>query len=168
MATVLILKYEGIEPVSVNDMYTPINASKKNVRFVKKVSSRLLNEFKRGMDLSSINFLDQINEFKNKLQQNNLNFFDMTIYVGFPYYDMYYKQKKLADDIRPHDVSNYVKAIEDYLFTLLEVDDKYNVRVTAEKYMSDSEDWEFYVILKNEKELLKGSNIKQLISNYTK
>ena len=49
---------------------------------------------------------------------------------------MYFYKRK-ADDLRPHDTSNFIKAVEDQISKLLGVDDKYDIQVSAVKCYSD-------------------------------
>lgn len=144
----LKLKFDNIEPVDVNDMYIPtVSAPDSNGKrhgFLR--SSYELMAFQDKFDAM---LRDHESEIKSFIEQCRSEYeylgFKVTLLVGMPREAYFYKRK--TDDLRPHDASNYPKAIEDRLSVFTGIDDKYNVEMKAVKYCSDSNTWGFSLIM---------------------
>lgn len=137
--------YPNDKIVSTNDMYIPISKGYNTRRAYYKRSNELLdyqsylyNYITQNYTDKIVSFIDSIKDFKNLG-------FKVYIYIGMP--DMYYKQKSRSHDLRPYDLSNYLKSTEDIIALRLGIDDKYNMELFPIKYRSNEESWRTTVVM---------------------
>lgn len=157
-SNILAMTFCPCAPVSTNDMYIPVSKGK-NTRRAYYMKSNELKSYQEFL------FKEMTNKYQSKIVeflQNVISFddslsfgFDVKFLIGMN--DMNYKRKSIQNDIRPYDVSNYIKSTEDILATRLGIDDKYNMKVSAFKYKSDEESWRVTIIVKE----LKHSTCNQ-------
>lgn len=144
---ILAMTFFPSSPVSTNDMYIPVSKGK-NTRRGYYLKSSALKEyqetlFKEITDIYQdkiIRFLDYCNSNYDRLG------FNVELFIGIN--DLNYKQKSIQHDLRPYDASNYIKSTEDIIASRLEIDDKYNMRVSVLKYKSSEDSWRTTVIIK--------------------
>lgn len=137
--------YPNSKIVSTNDMYIPISKGYNTRRAYYKRSNELLDYQSHLYNYITENYSDKIVDFLNNISNRKNLGFKVYIYIGMP--DMYYKQKSKSDDLRPYDLSNYLKSTEDIIATRLGIDDKYNMELFPIKYKSNEECWRTTVIM---------------------
>lgn len=134
----LVMRIDGLYPVSTNDMYIPTRGKGQYGAFLRK--SDTLKDFQ-------INFSRKLQE---KYSQEIARFLELSKakypkYLGFNVHlwvgmnDMFYK--RTPDDLRPYDASNYLKAVEDVISMIFEIDDKYNMHVEVDKFDIEADTW---------------------------
>lgn len=131
--------------VSTNDMYIPISKGYNTRRAYYKRSSQLIDYQSYLFNYITENYSDKIVDFLNVIKDNKNLGFKVYVYIGMP--DMYYKQKSKSNDLRPYDLSNYLKSTEDIIATRLGIDDKYNMELFPIKYKSNEESWRTTVVM---------------------
>lgn len=124
---------DDIKLVSTNDAYIPTYKGKRS--FLRRSNSLL--EFQKTFQEKALEFKEQALAFIEKERQayKNLGIKIFLIFI-LPRDVYFYKRKK--EDIRPQDTSNFIKSVEDQIALLLEVDDKYNLEVSAIKCYEDN------------------------------
>ena len=137
--------YPNSSIVSTNDMYIPISKGYNTRRAYYKRSNQLLDYQSYLYNYITKNYSDKIVDFLNVIKDYKNLGFKIYIYIGMP--DMYYKQKSKSDDLRPYDLSNYLKSTEDIIATRLGIDDKYNMELFPIKYKSNDDYWRTTVIM---------------------
>lgn len=163
----LYLEIKDLYPVDVNDMYRPtVSAADRNGKrhgFLR--SSNELMEFQDEFDERLDSYSDKINKFIEECKESYQYLgFKLLLLIGLPRDSFFYKRK--TDDVRPHDASNYIKAIEDRIAVFTKIDDKYNMESSAIKYCSDSENWGFWIIMEPVNYMdYNETNIKEVYLN---
>lgn len=137
--------YPNNKIVSTNDMYIPISKGYNTRRAYYKRSSELLDYQSYLYNYITENYMDKIVDFMKSIDSYENLGFKIYIYIGMP--DMYYKQKSKSHDLRPYDLSNYLKSTEDIIAMRLGIDDKYNMELFPIKYKSDEEYWRTTIII---------------------
>lgn len=124
---------DDIKLVSTNDAYIPTYKGKRS--FLRRSNSLL--EFQKTFQEKALEFKERALAFIEKERQayKNLGIKIFLIFI-LPRDVYFYKRKK--EDIRPQDTSNFIKSVEDQIALLLEVDDKYNLEVSAIKCYEDN------------------------------
>lgn len=139
---ILEMKFKDLHPVSTNDMYIPIAGRKVEGRSHRRAflhASPQLQEYKEVLFMEMTEFYSvEISEFLMKSKKKFGSHLGFKLNLLFRMPDMYYKQKSKSDDLRPYDVSNYIKSTEDALATRLLLDDKYNMEVKSVKICDKS------------------------------
>ena len=137
--------YPNSKIVSTNDMYIPISKGYNTRRAYYKRSNELLEYQSDLYNRITEEYSDKIVDFMSNISHRKNLGFKVYIFIGMP--DMYYKQKSKSNDLRPYDLSNYLKSTEDIIATRLGIDDKYNMELFPIKYKSDEEFWRTTVIM---------------------
>lgn len=142
----LVMTFYPNYPVSTNDMYIPISKGYNTRRAYYKKSNELITYQEELFKQMTNNYSEQIVRFLDYCNSNykSLGF---RIYFLIGMHDMYYKQKSKSHDLRPYDISNYVKATEDILSNRLERNDKYNMEIHPIKYKSNEDHWRYTIIV---------------------
>lgn len=139
----MIVEFKLINPrlISVNDQYMhPVRKSKSgryvsyvckspDLKEVQQYYSEVLSESIKDEEVQILR--DFINE---NPKGRGLS---LEMHLGMP-----------ESQIYEHDISNFIKAVEDCISTRLKIDDKYNLSVYISKYVLSSEDtgkWEMKV-----------------------
>lgn len=147
----LILRFDELYPISVNDSYIPTSGrlkkgNKRRSAFLRRSPEliKFQDEFTRRLDY----YKEDIEKFvKDCTDEYDYLGLRVSILVGMPRESFYYKQKSISDDLRPLDASNYTKVIEDVFSRYIKIDDKYNVDVRSVKYCDEeASHWGFYII----------------------
>ena len=142
----LEMRFSGIRPTSTNEMYRPAYTAKSHRSYLRKSSE--LVAFQSSCQENVKQYHEDIQEFVEKCKVKYPKYlgFSLKIVIGLPMDCMFYK--KVTDDLRPIDTSNLIKSIEDIVSSAVGIDDKYNMKVSAEKILSSNKkDWEFFVVL---------------------
>lgn len=134
---ILRMSFPDLKLISTNDAYIPTAGSvkvgnRRRSAFLRR--SNELIEFQGEFTRRIVSFYDEeIRNFKEFCQCNfeRLGLI-LKLCIGMP--DMNYKRKSISHDLRPYDVSNYIKAVEDVISRTLGIDDKYNMEVCVMKY----------------------------------
>lgn len=120
---------ENPELVSVNEQYIhPVKKGKSGrytSYFVKSAKLKKMQEFYENTLKEKITDED-IAELKIKLSQHPYTGLELRIFIGMP-----------GNEINDHDVTNYVKALEDCIVKRTGIDDVKDYRVIAEKQISN-------------------------------
>jgi hypothetical protein len=140
------MSFPDLKLVSTNDAYIPTAGSvkaghKRRSAFLRR--SNELIEFQREFIRRIMSFYsEELQKFKDTCSHDFERLgFQLRLAIGMP--DMNYKRKSISYDIRPYDVSNYIKTVEDVISRALEVDDRYNMEVHIMKYKLLDVDEEF-------------------------
>lgn len=137
--------YPNDKIVSTNDMYIPISKGYNTRRAYYKRSNALIEYQSYLYNYITEKYTNKIVDFQNVIKnQENLGFI-VYIYIGMP--DMYYKQKSKSHDLRPYDLSNYLKSTEDIIAMRLGIDDKYNMELFPIKYKSNEDSWRTTIVM---------------------
>ena len=143
MSDRFVMKVSGVGLVSTNDAYRPTYRGRK--LFYRR--SRELIKFQEEFGAKLAEYREPLQVFvsQKKSEMPHLGLILKLILV-FPRDVYFYKRR--PDGLRPHDASNFIKAIEDQVSKALGVDDKYNVQVSAVKcYSEEAEAPEVHIIL---------------------
>lgn len=130
----MIIEFELVNPklISVNEQYMhPVRKSKSG-RYVSYVcKSPYLKEVQSYYtDVLSEKISDEdINNLKLEIKNSEALGIDLQIILGVP-----------KSQIHEHDISNFVKSIEDCISTRLKIDDRYNYKVLATKQININND----------------------------
>lgn len=159
----LAMTFYPSSPVSTNDMYIPVSKGHNTRRAYYMKSGQLKDYQERLFSLMTNLYGEEIMKFLDYCKSFDHLGFDVKIFIGM--HDLNYKQKSIQHDIRPYDVSNYIKSFEDVLASRLEVDDKYNMRVSSCKYKSTEElGWRTTVVIRPiEHSLMTEEYIEELL-----
>lgn len=133
MSDRFVISVKGVPLVSTNDAYIPTYKGKHC--FYRK--SKEMNAFQEAFSAELAKYSEAVGAFVESLRQEHEHLGIKLALVFVMPRDMYYYKRK-ADDLRPHDTSNYIKAAEDQISRLLGIDDKYDIQVSAVKCFSDS------------------------------
>ena len=137
--------YPNSKIVSTNDMYIPISKGYNTRRAYYKRSNELIDYQSYLYNYLTENYSDKIVNFCDYCKNCNNLGFKIYIYIGMP--NMYYKQKNRSHDLRPYDLSNYLKSTEDIIAMRLGIDDKYNMELFPIKYKSNEDYWRTTVVM---------------------
>lgn len=129
----LVLQFDKMYPISVNDMYIPTSRGKTGRGAFLRKSGDLIN-FQNMISIRLDDYVEEIDEFLAKCQANYEYLgFKVTVWLGMN--DMFLKRQ--PDKLRALDTSNYFKALEDAISTRFQIDDRCNMEVHAIKYQID-------------------------------
>lgn len=135
---VIDLEVEGPKVVSNNDMYMHPVKKTKSGRYVsyfcKSGSLKSLQEFYSKVFNDQI-MEEDIESLKKELE-NPDNGISITFLFGMP-----------ASEVYQHDVSNFIKAIEDCVVERTKIDDSRHISVTAAKSIYENKDWVLSIVI---------------------
>lgn len=129
------IEFEVFDPklISVNDQYMHPVRKTKSGRYMSYVcKSPSLKEFQEFYkeSLSQLIKEEDINEIQEFLRTTFRSGLCLSIEIGLPPRELY-----------EHDVSNWIKALEDSISTRTGIDDSKNLRVVVEKKYTNDETW---------------------------
>lgn len=145
--------------VSTNDMYIPVAKKQGTRRGYYMRSNSLITYQETLTKYLNGECFEKISEFLKYCYRNYSHLgFKISHFIGMP--NLFYKQKSKIDDLRPYDVSNYLKSTEDIIAKVFGIDDKYNMKVEAQKYRSQfDEDWRLTVVMRPLDYILESDEI---------
>ena len=129
----LEFKIDGLKPVSTNEMYSYGRKIVRKSNKYKAFESEVMIQIR---DTSDIIINGLIDKFKNRLDS------DYRLAIR-GYFEFYIPKRSYFRT----DTSNYIKATEDIIKNLIEIDDSRNVSIVADKYLSGDKEWHIKVRL---------------------
>lgn len=126
-------RIDGIKPVSTNEMYS---YGRKAVRKSDKYRAYESMTKIYIRETSDIMESGEIERFKEELNRD----YRLAIRGYFRFYIPRRSYFRV-------DTSNYIKATEDIIKNLIEIDDSRNVSIAGDKYLSEDKEWHIEVVL---------------------
>lgn len=133
-----LLKFtvDKIKPIQSNDSYVPAYNHKKRYSYFRKSSELkvMQAEFEKFFEINEPVPAEELSKFRDLISNNTL--LDLCLIIRVPKSDIYFKNGKL----KTKDTSNYIKPLEDCIYSYLGVDDKHNTTIHVERVAEDGRD----------------------------
>lgn len=136
----LEFRFKGLKVCSNNDMYLPSKGKKGKGAFLRR--SPYLHVWQGYMSEMMSTYPPEVFEEFKLLALNERRAVTFSIEIGIPR-NQYLK----TTDLKAHDTSNMIKAIEDCISSGIGLDDKYNIHVVATKGFTMYPEWTYIVTL---------------------
>lgn len=123
--------------ISVNDQYMHPVKKTKNGRYIsytcKSPSLKTFQDFYKEVLEDKISDQD-VSQVNSEISESDKRGIDLSLEIGLPF-----------KEIKDHDVSNFIKALEDCIASRLGVDDSKNLSVSIKKSILEDPDWRLRV-----------------------
>lgn len=129
----LEFKLNGLKPVSTNEMYSYGRRIVRKSNKYRAFESEVILQIRKESDILISGVIDK---FKEELERN----YRLAIKGIFKFYIPKRSYFRV-------DTSNYIKAMEDIIKNLIEIDDSRNVSIIADKYLSSDKEWHIQIEL---------------------